>query len=150
MTKQILLCCLFIALGGAALADNPPLIPQALLLQYLAGKGEFALIDARSGEEYEAGHIYGAVNIPQDAELSLAQGLPEALDTPIVMYCRTGRRAASLQQKLATLGYSNVRVLGPAQILWADALPLFNCGVTDSELLSTLAEKTAEKAGDKP
>jgi hypothetical protein len=33
---------------------------------------------------------------------------------------------------MLALGYTNVRVLGPSQMLWADELPVFNCGAVET------------------
>ena len=132
---QILLILAFCLTLGPAHAgeETPPPIPQSALLAYLAGKGDFQLIDARSPAEYAAGHIYGAVNVPHDADLSRVVGLPGDTGAPLVVYCKSGKRAAVLRENLLAAGYTDVRVLGPAQILWSDALPVFNCGAPAAE-----------------
>lgn len=103
-------------------------ISRDTLLRYLAGKEDFTLIDARSAEEYAAGHVWGASNVPHDADLARAEGLPEERDAPLVVYCKSGIRALTLKRRLEEEGYSNVRVLAPAQMTWAEELPVFNCG----------------------
>lgn len=115
-------------------------IPQQSLLDYLAGKGTFTLLDARSAEEYEAGHIFGAHSVPHNSDLSANAALPADLESPLVVYCKSGKRAETLQQNLEAMGYTNVRVLYPQQMLWADELPVFNCGatVTTSNELTTV------------
>lgn len=115
-------------------------IPQQVLLDYLAGKGTFTLLDARSSEEYEAGHIYGAHNVPHDSDLAGNAALPSDHNSPLVVYCKSGKRAEALQQSLLAQGYTDVRVLYPQQMLWADELPVFNCGatVTTSNELTTV------------
>ena len=106
-----------------------PAIEQQELLSFLAGQGEFTLIDARSPEEYATGHILRAVNVPHDRVSEFAAVLPEDPHAPIVVYCKSGRRALSLSAALTRLGYDAVRVLGPEQIFWTDTAPIFNCGV---------------------
>lgn len=128
----ILLCSGLVLQTGPALADEAKTyepIAQKTLLNYLAGKEKFTLIDARSPAEYDAGHIWGATNVPANTDLDTAD-LPEALDSPLVVYCKSGVRAETLQTNLLAKGYTNVRVLGPAQMLWADDLPVFNCGAS--------------------
>lgn len=110
-------------------AEAPPLIDRSLLLDYLADTDTFTLLDARSEQEFATGHIYGAVNIPHDALDEFAAALPTDLDAPLVVYCKTGLRAARLQEQLSARGYTRVRVLGPKQLVWSDTAPMFNCGV---------------------
>jgi len=145
-----LLCSL---LPGAVLRADDNLehqpIPQQTLLDYLGGKGEFTLIDARTPAEYESGHIWGAANVPHDSDLAAATALPDDKDAALVVYCKTGKRAAALQEHLLAAGYNNVRVLGPAQMLWAGELPVFNCGavVEPSAALVTTTTKPAMTGG---
>lgn len=117
------------ALSGQAEEVIIQPIPQAELLQFLAGKSDFTLLDARSAEEYAAGHIWGAVSLPHTADLHEAPGLPQDRSTPLVVYCKSGLRALTLQRRLQEAGYAQVRVLAPGQMLWAgEDLPVFNCG----------------------
>lgn len=108
-------------------------VPQHLLLDYLADPDTFTLVDARTPEEYEAAHISGAVNIPYEQLDEFSARLPEVRDAPIVIYCRTGRRAAALQAELVERGYRNVRTLKAEQILWSDELAVFNCAAAPAE-----------------
>jgi phage shock protein E len=106
------------------------IIPQQTLLNYLGGKENFTLIDARSADEYEAGHIWGAVHVAYDADFASSDELPDDLAAPLVVYCKSGIRAQELHGRLLAAGYTNIRVLGPSQMLWADTLPVFNCGAS--------------------
>jgi phage shock protein E len=74
------------------------------------------LIDARSAEEFAAGHVYNAINVPHDSVDALADRLPATADAPIVTYGKSGKRARMLQERLFARRYTNVRVLGPAQM----------------------------------
>lgn len=145
MTGKLILYSLLILAPAFVKAEEIVIepIPQSVLLQYLAGQEVFELIDARSAEEYAAGHVYGAVNVPHDAELSNSEVLPESLDTPLVVYCKSGLRAHKLSLRLAEMGYSDVRVLAPGQMMWADTLPVFNCGAEEprAEILTTVDPK---------
>ena len=118
--------------GTAEQSLNFTPIPQQTLLDYLAGKTTFTLLDARSAEEYKSGHIYGASNVPADADLSTNEAVPADLNSAVVVYCKSGIRAQALQANMLAMGYTNVRVLGPAQMLWAGELPVFNCGATET------------------
>jgi phage shock protein E len=67
------------------------------------------LVDVRTPEEFEAGHIDGAVNVPVDQV-----GASSAFDgqEQLVVYCRSGRRSAAAAQQLAGMGFE-VLDLGP-------------------------------------
>jgi phage shock protein E len=107
-------------------------VPQKLLLSFLADNSTLTLIDARSSEEFQASHINGAINVPHDTSIDANTGLPTDLQAPIVIYCKTGKRAMALQSKLRELGYADVQVLQPGQINWFDGMAVFNCGIPTS------------------
>lgn len=70
------------------------------------------LIDVRSPEEFAHGHVAGAVNLPHDTIAErIAEVAPDP-DTPIRLYCRSGRRAALAEQALRARGYREVHNLG--------------------------------------
>ena len=114
--------------GGAGARAGTTEVSQRELLDYLAGKSELLVIDARSPAEYAAGHIHKAISLPVASAEAGADGMPPSLHQPLLLYCKTGRRAEKLRGKMLALGYTDVRVLAPAQMLWADELPVFNCG----------------------
>lgn len=66
------------------------------------------ILDVRTVAEYNAGHIPGAIYIP-NAEISTGMftGLPDK-DQLILVYCRSGNRSKQAAQKLAELGYTNI------------------------------------------
>lgn len=69
------------------------------------------LVDVRSPEEYNERHIEGAVNIPVDDLPARATELGSK-DQPVVLYCRTGRRAERAAKSLREAGYTKVENLG--------------------------------------
>lgn len=113
----------------AAAIPEPPAVAQDLLLDYLVDPSTFTLIDARSAEEYEQGHVAGALNVPHDKLSQRVDQLPADTQQPIVLYCKTGRRAGELKAELAQLGYENVQVLLPRQLFFHDNAVVFNCGI---------------------
>ena len=78
---------------------------------HLAANG--VVIDVREPGEYLAGHLPGSVNIPRGV-LEFKIGDNAALankDLPIVLYCKTGGRAALAAVNLQRMGYGQVRSL---------------------------------------
>lgn len=72
------------------------------------------IIDVRTPEEYEGGHVRGAVNIPVgDIEEGHIGELTEAgKDTPLQLYCRSGARSAYACALLQSAGFTSVTNLG--------------------------------------
>lgn len=73
---------------------------------------DYVIIDARTQEEFDEGHIEGAILIP---EYEIAQRAEKELSDKeqlILVYCRSGRRSKIASQALADLGYTNVREFG--------------------------------------
>lgn len=69
---------------------------------------EVIILDVRTLEEYNAGHIEGAVLLPvTDIEKEAANVLPDK-DATILVYCRSGNRSQTASQKLVDLGYTKV------------------------------------------
>jgi phage shock protein E len=71
-------------------------------LRELVGEGA-RLVDVRTPAEFEAGHIDGAELAPVASVLSEAEGWDA--DQPVVVYCATGARSASVAQSLADMGF---------------------------------------------
>ena len=73
---------------------------------------EVVVVDVRTREEYESGHIENAVLVPNE---SIGREMPEALpdkEATLLVYCRSGRRSKDAAQKLLSLGYQNVYDFG--------------------------------------
>ena len=70
------------------------------------------VVDVRRQDEYDAGHIPGAVLIPNESiEANRPEKLPD-LNQVILIYCRSGNRSKQAAQKLADMGYANVYEFG--------------------------------------
>ena len=80
-------------------------------LAALIGQPGFYLVDVRTAEEYRAGAIPSAVNIPYDV---IAGNLPtQDRNARIVVYCRSGNRSGKAKATLDSLGFRNVNNFGP-------------------------------------
>ena len=87
-----------------------------LSLLYLAANSAWCQqalwIDVRSPAEYQQRHRPDAFNIPHDDIAAGIAALQPALDTPIMLYCKSGRRAELAAQTLTALGYTRVVNVG--------------------------------------
>jgi phage shock protein E len=70
------------------------------------------LVDVRTQEEFDAGHLEGARLIPVDEIVSRASELGDDKSRAIVLYCRTGNRSGQAKRALEELGYTNVMNAG--------------------------------------
>ena len=66
------------------------------------------VIDVRSKEEFDGGHIDDAVHIPHTEIADKIADVTEDKEATIVVYCAAGRRAGIAKTKLEELGYKNV------------------------------------------
>lgn len=89
---------------------------SAALLALLFSTALFASqafwIDVRTPEEYAAGHVTAAVNIPYDEISGRIGEVTRDKDAEIYLYCRTGHRAGIAKETLQQAGYTHVDNLG--------------------------------------
>jgi molybdopterin/thiamine biosynthesis adenylyltransferase/rhodanese-related sulfurtransferase len=70
-----------------------------------------AWIDVREGDEWQEGHIPGAVHVPRGyLESRIETAVPDK-STPVILYCAAGNRSAFAAKTLLELGYTNVSSL---------------------------------------
>lgn len=81
------------------------------------------VIDVREADEYAAGHIPGAVNIPRGVLEFKLTGMPEleSRDLAIFLYCKTSGRAALAAASLKDMGYLQVASLAGGFDAWCAA-----------------------------
>ena len=70
------------------------------------------LLDVRTPEEHKNGYLEGAVLLPlAELESKIVNEVPDK-NTPIYIYCRSGRRAETAVDKLKAMGYTDLHNLG--------------------------------------
>ena len=72
----------------------------------------YVILDTRAQEEYDEGHIPGAIVIPHDEIMEKAEAVLTDKDQLILVYCRSGRRSKIAAEALVDLGYTNIREFG--------------------------------------
>ncbi len=75
-------------------------------------ESDYIIIDARTDEEFAAGHIEGAIMIPEYEIAKRAEKELPDKDALILVYCRSGRRSKIASEELVKLGYTNVKEFG--------------------------------------
>ena len=87
-------------------------IDQETAKEMMARDDGHVVVDVRRQDEYDAGHIPGAILVPNE---SIGSSPPAALpdyDQIILIYCRSGNRSKQAAEKLAGMGYTNVYEFG--------------------------------------
>ena len=70
------------------------------------------LLDVRTPEEHKSGYLEGAVLLPLAELESKISSTVSGKNTPIYIYCRSGRRAGTAVEKLKAMGYTDLHNLG--------------------------------------
>ena len=73
---------------------------------------EHIILDTREKDEFDEGHIPGAILIPYTEIENKAEEMIPDKDKLILVYCRSGRRSKIAAESLAKLGYTNVKEFG--------------------------------------
>jgi rhodanese-related sulfurtransferase len=72
----------------------------------------YIILDTRTQEEYDEGHIPGAIQISHDEIEEKAEGMLPDKDQLLLVYCRSGRRSKLAAETLVELGYTNIKEFG--------------------------------------
>ena len=78
----------------------------------MAQETGYIILDVRRPDEFAAGHIPNAINVPNESiDTDDIPELPDK-DQLIMVYCRSGRRSKEASEKLVKLGYTNIVEFG--------------------------------------
>jgi len=91
--------------------------PRELAEKIASGKAP-AIIDVRTGFEFRAGHIPGAIHAPIWKILLRLAALPRDKQDELVVLCELGPRAVMGKALLALFGYRNVTLLTGHMAAW--------------------------------
>ncbi|MBC8026924.1 MAG: rhodanese-like domain-containing protein [Steroidobacteraceae bacterium] len=103
-------------------AERAPLISQAELLAKLDQKQPgVVVLDVRTATEFAAGHVPGARNVSHDELPTRLEELAALRDTPVVLYCRSGRRTQLAEDVLRKAGFTKLLHLEGDWLAWEAA-----------------------------
>lgn len=108
MMKKLLAAAISAVAITTSFIAHADVTPQAKQSMVQSEKAKGVWIDVRSAEEFNAGHLQNAVNIPHDKIIEGIKALGSDKDAPINLYCRSGRRAEAALTELKNAGYTNV------------------------------------------
>ena len=108
----LLLSLLLLTGCGGTSADGYQQISQEEAKEMMDTQ-EVILLDVREQDEYDSGHIPGAVLLPVGTidETTAAEVIPE-MDSTVLVYCRSGNRSKTASAALAGLGYTAIYEFG--------------------------------------
>ena len=122
MKKLLILCMTFICiLSGCGNADSVQNTEQKSGykqvsmeegLELMEADSDYILLDVRRDDEFEEGHIPGAINIPNESIGTEEIAELQDKNQTIYVYCRSGNRSKQASQKLVDLGYTDVIEFG--------------------------------------
>jgi rhodanese-related sulfurtransferase len=96
----------------------PTQIRPAELAERIGARDEPLILDVRSPEEYMAGHIPGAANVPHTQLAFRLNELGVDKSDEVVVYCQAGGRAGRAKRVLMRAGYRKVRDLRGHMQAW--------------------------------
>ena len=80
--------------------------------QIMDSEEGYIILDVRTQEEYDQGHIPGAIVISHEEIAEQAEDVLTDKDQMILVYCRSGRRSKIAAEALVELGYTNIKEFG--------------------------------------
>ena len=101
--------CIGCADGGSVTYEQ---ISGAEAKALMDSESGYIILDAREQDEYDEGHIPGAILIPYGEIAGRAEKELPDKDQLILVYCRSGRRSKIAAEELVKLGYTNVKEFG--------------------------------------
>lgn len=101
--------------------ETPQISQQDLLTALKAPKHNIVVLDVRSAQEYENGHIVDAINVSHNTITENLNFLSQYKDKTVVVYCRSGRRAGVAEHILAENNFRDLRHLTGDMNAWLKA-----------------------------
>ena len=80
--------------------------------QIMDSEEGYIILDVRTQEEFDEGHIPGAIVISHEEIAEKAEEVLTDKDQLILVYCRSGRRSKIAAEALVELGYTNIKEFG--------------------------------------
>lgn len=113
----IIICLLFLITGcGKKSVEEKSKygytrISSDIAKEYMEEK-DTVIVDVRTEEEYETGHLKGAINVPLHAIDGTVISRLKDYNQKILVYCESGNRSIQASAKFAELGYKNIYEIG--------------------------------------
>jgi rhodanese-related sulfurtransferase len=127
-----------------AMLTGSPVIPEIDVETLECRSAETMVLDVREPEEYEQGHVPGAINLPQADLASRLDELPR--HRPLVLICRSGARSLRAAQFLRQVGFEQLANVQGGTLAWRAAGKLLAKGLHSADKVRII-ESTWAHAG---
>lgn len=116
MKKFILSICLLMGYGSFVQADSELISPKEA--STLTVEKKAVIVDVRDDDEWNEGHIAGAIHIPLAQLDSHLAELQQYKDSPVITQCRGGKRSLTALEILKSAGFSKVQSMDGGIMAW--------------------------------
>jgi len=117
MKNFILSIFLLMSYGSFAQADSELISPKEA--STLTAEKKAVIIDVRQDDEWNAGHIAGAVHIPLNQLDARLPELQQYKDTTVITQCQSGKRSLKALEVLKSSGFSKVSSMDGGIVAWS-------------------------------
>ncbi|MBL6903227.1 MAG: rhodanese-like domain-containing protein [SAR86 cluster bacterium] len=94
-------------------------------LTRLVNKNSATVIDLRSADEFNIGHIANSINMPHDAFEKYSHRISSDRQKPIILVCSMGSQSKNIGETLKNMEYANINILQGGILTWQqEGLPL--------------------------
>lgn len=107
--KKLLLVFLMLSFGGTGFSQNSPVakVVEPVIFQQEVQK-DVQLVDVRTPQEYDAGHIQGSENVDYLSKDFKAKMAKYDKQKPLYIYCKSGNRSGKSAVILSEMGFENI------------------------------------------
>jgi len=141
LSSLVIIICMTLSLSPLSIAQNlPSVVTQKIQMaqkhintigmeeyrKVVESPGDALIVDVREPQEYAAGHVPGAINIPRgvlEFQIWKHVGFPAqaAMEKPLYLQCQSGNRASLAAQSLAELGFTRTTAVVMSLEEWQKA-----------------------------
>lgn len=109
--KNLIILVLSLFTTAVFASETPQISQQQLLSALIEPNNKIVVLDVRSPQEFNDGHIANAINISHNTIAEQLDQLSQYKNSTVVVYCRSGRRAGVAEEILTKNGFNNLRHL---------------------------------------
>ncbi len=111
----------FIFLAACSSAEKAATISQQELMARISDNSAPTVLDVRTAEEFNSGHVPGAIHVPYNDYQKALKNLALKNTDELVVYCEKGGRAKKVENYLEGQGFGEVRHLEGDMSGWREA-----------------------------
>jgi len=112
MSKLISIIALLVVLASCTSAQPIKKLTRQQAIEAMMSDTLIVLVDVRTPQEFNEGHVSGAINIPLDTIETSFESQFEDKNVRLFIICRSGNRSAQAASILQRLGYTDITDIG--------------------------------------